>query len=69
VTIDATSGKVFDGRLPIVPGVVDDDPDLVELASWAREETGDGAAASLPALLKARAARRTGEAVLGSGGR
>lgn len=36
VTVDGTSGEVFDGALPLAPCTEDDNPALASLLSWAR---------------------------------
>ncbi|HEY9391044.1 MAG TPA: pyruvate, phosphate dikinase [Mycobacteriales bacterium] len=37
VTVDGASGRVYDGRLPLVATRVDDDPALSRLATWAEQ--------------------------------
>lgn len=51
VTVDAYSGTVYRGALPLVESTATEDPDLAQLLSWAREATGDDSG-SLPALLR-----------------
>ena len=55
VTVDADEGVVLDGALAITEAGQDEDPDLVALRDWAREQAGepDG---TLVTLLLARAA-------------
>jgi pyruvate, orthophosphate dikinase len=53
VTVDAGLGVIYDGALPIVSPAAPDDPDLITLTGWARQEQGD--AGTLPELLRARA--------------
>jgi pyruvate,orthophosphate dikinase len=54
VTVDGGAGVVYLGALPVVPPGALDDPDLRQLAEWARAEAGAEAGGPLTALLRAR---------------
>jgi pyruvate,orthophosphate dikinase len=55
VTLDADNGKLYDGDVPTVRADEEHDPDLAQLAEWARAEAGADADVPLPKLLEARA--------------
>ena len=54
VTVDATAGEVFDGRLAGTKATEADDPALAQLAAWARAERPDAGDVPLPRLLELR---------------
>lgn len=51
ISVDGTSGLVYEGRVPLAEALADDDPDLLALARWAGVEF----VADLPAALTRRA--------------
>jgi pyruvate,orthophosphate dikinase len=55
VTVDAATGEVLDGELPVQETDASRDPDLACLLEWARSEPGADVGAPLPRLLEARA--------------
>lgn len=57
ITVDGTTGTIYDGALPVADPAPVDDPDLAALAEWATEESGG--AGALPELLRARSAVRS----------
>jgi pyruvate, orthophosphate dikinase len=55
VTLDADNGELLAGELPTVKPDEEHDPDLQQLAEWARAEEGAEQDVALPQLLAARA--------------
>jgi pyruvate,orthophosphate dikinase len=54
VTVDATAGVAYAGRLPIVQVTESEDPDLLKLRDWARAENADSEETTLLTLLRRR---------------
>lgn len=54
VTVDGSTGTVYEGVLPVLAAGDLDDLDLAVLTRWARDEPGAAADANLPALLRDR---------------
>ena len=52
VTVDGSTGEIFDGILPLVATDEDDSADLARLAAWARERAPE-VAGTLPEILAA----------------
>ncbi len=61
VTVSATTGLVYDGRLPIVACSETDDPDLSLVSHWVRTELGADAATPLPDMIRLRSGNRARE--------
>ena len=60
VTVDATTGVVYPGALPVTAASECDDPDLSQLLSWTQADAGSGGGSGLAERLRRRAARRAG---------
>lgn len=59
VTVDADTGTVYTGALPVRPAVANDDPDMLTLESWLREEVADhDPATNVIALMRRRRERK-----------
>jgi pyruvate,orthophosphate dikinase len=54
VTVSATTGLVYEGRLPIVAHSETDDPDLALVSDWVRTELGADVVAPLPDMIRLR---------------
>lgn len=60
VTLDADRGELMEGALPTTAVEENEDPDLAQLAAWARAESACDPELSLPELLAARRPSGTG---------
>ena len=60
VTVDATTGVVYAGVLPVTAASERDDPDLSQLLSWTQPDAGSSDGSGLAERLRRRAARRAG---------
>lgn len=66
VTVDAVSGTIYLGEIPIVAASEREDPDLAQVSAWAQAELDVESGDSLPDLLRARPASAGSE--IGSSG-